>query len=210
MDTHDLIALLGVVLGGIAFIVGFLQYLKAQAWKQAEFVAAEMKAMFSDPYVKFALHLLDWNETTYDLRLFTGDDRLRAVHFSDLSLAAALTPHCDRPKGFNKAEVQIRQAFDELFGRMQQFEHYMKSNLVKEDSVLPYLRYWLDLIANPSDDRKPIGVLHGIWRYIAFYRYDDVQHFFERYGYNIAQFPQYLKHLANIDPPEMEAENENG
>jgi hypothetical protein len=210
MDAGDKIALLGVIVAGIAFLVGLLQYRKAQAWKRAEFIANEVKEAFSNPYVQFALRLLDWNDSKYDLRQFTGDERLRRVRIADINVAAALVPHSDRPNGYNRVEVQIRFAFDELLGRFQRFEHFIESRLVREQNFRPYLRYWLDLLGRPSASGKPVAVLHGIWRYIAFYRYDDVQRFFRRYGYEISEFPEYPKHLSGIDPPEMVLEPEEG
>ncbi|HZG42834.1 MAG TPA: hypothetical protein VEY93_07720, partial [Longimicrobium sp.] len=95
MNTTELIAVLSLVVAGTAFVVGLLQYRKAQAWKRAEFIATEIKEAFSDPLIQFALRLLDWNDSTYDLRPFTGYERLKRVRITDLNLAAALVPHSE-------------------------------------------------------------------------------------------------------------------
>ena len=44
-----------VILGGL------YQFMQAQRWKRAEWVASETKAFLGDPEVKNALHMLDWN-----------------------------------------------------------------------------------------------------------------------------------------------------
>ena len=189
MDIKTLISLAGVLLAAVGFVIGLFQYRKAQRWKAAEFVAGEIKDAFADPMVRFALHLLDWNSSIHDLSQQTGNDRLKCVHISDMNLVAALIPHVNRSKGYNAVEVRIRLAFDELLGRLQRFEHFIESDLVKPREFQPYLRYWLDLLGKSSNHTKPLAVLHAIWRYIDFYGYADVQRLFARFGYDISTFP---------------------
>ena len=203
MDTKTVIALLGMLLGAAGFVIGLFQYRKAQRWKAAEFVAAEVKEAFADPMVRFALHLLDWNSSIHDLRQQTGDDRLKSVHIGDITLVAALTPHVGRPKGYNAVEVRIRLAFDELLGRFQRFEHFIESDLVKPHDFQPYLRYWLELLGKSSKHTKSVPVLHAIWRYIDFYRYADVQRLFARFGYDISRFPEAPNLSSVTDPPQI-------
>jgi hypothetical protein len=207
MDTKTVIALLGMLLGAAGFVIGLFQYRKAQRWKAAEFVAAEVKETFADPMVRFALHLLDWNSSVHDLSQQTGDNRLKSVHIGDITLVAALTPHVDRPNGYNAVEVRIRLAFDELLGRFQRFEHFIESDLVKSHDFQPYLRYWLELLGKSSKHTKSVPVLHAIWRYIDFYRYADVQRLFARFGYDISKFPEAANIVHVVDPPQIFVED---
>ena len=190
MEPKDVVAGLSLLVASTAFLAGLIQYRKAQAWKKAEFVAAEVKALFADPAVQFALHLLDWNLSCHDLRSRDDDDAMKEVWIGDATLVTALSPHSFRSAGFSPVEVRVRLAFDVLLDGLQRFEHFIETDLVKEKDFLPYLRYWLDLMGSSSSYGKSAPVLHAIWRYIAFYRYGDVQRFFLRYGFDISKFPE--------------------
>lgn len=206
MQAKDVITLVGVVVAGSGFLFGLIQYHRAQKWKAAEFVAGEIKEAFSDPLVRLALHLMDWNSSVHDLTEQTGNKALASVRIGDIALAAAMVPHWERPGGYNVVEVRIRLAFDELLGRLQRFEHFIETELVKPDDFKPYLAYWLDLLGTPSPYGKSLPVLHAIWRYIDAYRYHDVQRFFGRYGYDITRFDAYPTYLTGITAPPIQVE----
>ena len=189
MEPKDVIAGVSLLVASTAFLAGLIQYRKAQAWKKAEFVAGEVKALFADPAVRLALHLLDWNLSCHDLRSRDDEDALKEVWIGDATLVTALSPHSVRPTGFHPVEVRVRLAFDALLDGLQRFEHFIETELVRERDFLPYLRYWLDLIGSSSGYGKSAPVLHAIWRYIDFYRYKDVQRFFVRYGFDISKVP---------------------
>ncbi|HZG44534.1 MAG TPA: hypothetical protein VEY93_16400, partial [Longimicrobium sp.] len=93
--------------------------------------------------------------------------------------------------------------------RLQRFEHFIESDLVTQDDFRPYLRYWLTLLGQPSSARKPVAVLHGIWRYIDYYQYNDVQTFFKRYGFDITRFAEYSADLIDIDTPQVVIEEDD-
>ena len=56
-DQVKVVAFLGAA---VAFLIGLLQYRKAQRWKRSEWLATEMQAFFADPVVKAALYMIDW------------------------------------------------------------------------------------------------------------------------------------------------------
>jgi hypothetical protein len=57
---EDLLKAIALVGAAIAFAIGLVQYRRAQQWKRAEWVAQEMKQLFSDPIVQAALMMIDW------------------------------------------------------------------------------------------------------------------------------------------------------
>src|SRR5437763_11822396 len=67
MELGHWISLGTAVAALIAFIVGLAQYRHAQRWKRAEFVAKEIKELKSDPAIRNALLMLDWNERYIEL-----------------------------------------------------------------------------------------------------------------------------------------------
>jgi hypothetical protein len=92
MQASDWISITGITSGVVVFIVGLLQYRKAQRWKRSEFVATEIKATFADKRVRVALFMLDWNQMKYDLSVDTNNDQHRNVIVTDNDLQQAMVP----------------------------------------------------------------------------------------------------------------------
>jgi len=138
-DFLKAIALLGAV---VAFIVGLIQYRKAQRWKRAEWVAQEMKALFAEPLVQAALSLIDWSSIEIG-KVFPnrGDETSRNKILSNDEINKALLPHWERG-GFTALEADIRSAFDHLFDGIERFESYRATGLVRKSNLRPYLGYW--------------------------------------------------------------------
>lgn len=185
LTPSDWIAIIGIGAGLMAFLAGLLQYRKAQQWKRAEFVAAEIKEMLADDVVQLALRLLDWNDGYYPLQ--TEPDPHAQVRVDDAILGLALRPHSSQSR-FSPTEVRIREIFDALLTRLQRLEHFVESGLVTAGEIRPYLQYWIHLIGSVPSARKPEATLHAMWRYIDFYGYSDVQFFLHRFGYDIRSF----------------------
>ena len=138
-DFLKAIALLGAV---VAFIVGLIQYRKAQRWKRAEWVAQEMKALFAEPLVQAALSLIDWSSIEIG-KVFPnrGDETSRHKILSNDEINEALLPHWERG-GFTPIEADIRSAFDHLFDGIERFQSYYATGLVRKSDLRPYLGYW--------------------------------------------------------------------
>ena len=177
-----------VPLAVAAFAIAFWQYWKAQKWKRAEFVAAEIKDAFADPVIRNALYFLDWNEKNYDLREREDQKHLIDVFVDDAIFTKALTPHELRPDGFSEVEERIRVTFDDFLGRLQRFEYFIETRLVSKKDVIPYWRYWLDLITTPSAKKKSSDVVDAIWLYIDSYGYSDIRSFVKRFDYDVSRF----------------------
>jgi hypothetical protein len=183
MDPGIVISLIALGGGGIAFLVGLLQYRHAQRWKRAEFVANEIKEFKADPSIHNALLMLDWNERAIELFPREVDPTKRSILVDDESLALALVPHtirCD----FTPLEIALRDTFDRLFDRLERFEYFLQAGLVTREEFEPYLIYWLDLLGNENNGRKAPVVVRAIWRYVEFY-YAGVTNLLGRYGYDI-------------------------
>jgi hypothetical protein len=202
MTPANWIALAGVLSASIAFASGLFQYRKAQRWKRAEFVAAEVKEVLKDRWVAVALQLLDFNMNSYNLAKSDSEHELRDVPLTDIDLAIAMEPHSIRSEGFGTAEVRVREAFDAFLDALQRFEHFVAAGLVSSRDFAPYLRYWVTLLGDAHSGRKPQVVVAAIWRYIEFYGYSDVQRFLARFGYDIRldrANPDLRRQLDSLD-----------
>ena len=166
------------MLGTIAFISGYLQYIKTQKWKRAEFVVKEVKEYENKEKIQLAMKMLDWNRTLYIVK---GEE----IIIDDEILTVALRKH-DKLNNFDSKEIFIRECFDDYFVSLERFNHYIESNLVTIQEFKPYLRYWLDIIGNKDNDRKPTECRKAIFNYLETYDYSGVIKLLSRYGYSIA------------------------
>jgi hypothetical protein len=55
-----ILSIVGYVGAVVAFVVGLLQYRRAEYWKRSQFLAQEMKEFFEDPRVENARTMIDW------------------------------------------------------------------------------------------------------------------------------------------------------
>lgn len=179
MAPQEVISLIGVFVGLGAFISGYIQYVKAQKWKRAEFVAKEIKEFEARPKVKLAMQLLDWNVRKYDI----GDaDNEKDVVIHDGILEEALRPH-DAKNSFNPTEVFIRDIFDSYFDSLERFNHFVESGLVTPEEFRPYLKYWIEILGDINNNRKPEKCREAFWTYLDFYGYTGVINLLSSYGF---------------------------
>jgi hypothetical protein len=151
--TDELLKGLALLGAAIAFGLGWFQYRRAQQWKQAEWVAQEMKQLFDDPLVRGVLLMIDWGSRRVMLYPERASEAERYVWLNDDEIARALMPHEERQEGFNDQEAAIRAAFDRFLDGLERFYSYVQTGLILEADVRPYLKYWADNIcAVPAND----------------------------------------------------------
>jgi len=167
----DLVKAVAIVTASLAFIAGLVQYRRAQQWKRAEWVANEMKELFSDHLVQSALRMLDWAAQRFLFYPDRKEESDRYVLLTNEIVANALMDHDDRPDGFSQLEIDIRAAFDRALDGFERFHSYVDTGLVKLSDLRPYLKYWAVQLCRP---RVPRPKEHRMVRVIAY---------MERYGY---------------------------
>jgi hypothetical protein len=141
---EDLLKAIALTGAAIAFAIGLAQYRRAQQWKRAEWVAQEMKQLFSDPTVQAALLMIDWGSR--QILLYPEREKIedRYVQLTNEMVARALMPHEKRQgsEKFTNLEADIRAAFDRALDGLERFHSYVATGLVKISDLQPYLKYW--------------------------------------------------------------------
>ncbi len=171
-QTLTAFALLGA---GVAFVVGLLQYKKAQRWKRAEWVSQEMKEFLTNPQVDAAFKMVDWGWRP--IQLFPhreNPDRLEFI--SAQEIVDALRPHGNGCT-FTEKETAVRDAFDTLCDGLERFESYIRAGLITESDVEPYLDYWGVHLRPDSPDPK----LRRIREYMSHYGWDGATSLLDRF-----------------------------
>lgn len=167
-----------LVISLAVFIKGIYEYTKAQRWKKAEFVSKEIKEFFNDFEIKRALVLLDWNSNDLELKPSEMAGRSK-IHFTDNLIESALHTHKQVPT-FTDEEVIIKAIFDTFFERLTMFYNYIETKLIEAKDIKPYLIYWINILADDNNDRKPQNVRKQIWIYIEEYGYSRIRSFCDR------------------------------
>lgn len=180
MDAKEWIGLLAVAVTGSTFAAGLWQFVKAQRWKRAEFVAGQIREFESAIGVRNAMVMLDWH--TGEIEPLQKDGvRLR---YTNAALEAALIPETEKP-GYNEVEAAIVDSFGQFFDGLERFNHFVETGLLKAYDLRPYLIYRVEAIADERKSRKPARLRQKIWRYIDSYGYSGVQELFRKLRYDI-------------------------
>jgi hypothetical protein len=172
----------GAALAGaaIAFVIGLWQYRRAQNWKRAEWVAQEMKALFSEPLVQAVLMMVDWGARRVQLYPTREKPEDRYVFVTDDEVARALMPHDERPGGFSPFEAEIRAAFDIWLDGLERFGAYVATGLVTVADLRPYLQYWAQQICRDHATDGSEDRLRTLRTYMSRYGYSGAYDVMER------------------------------
>ena len=168
-DVLKAIALVGAAL---AFIIGLVQYRRAQHWKRAEWVAQEMKGLFGDPIVQAVFLMIDWGSRRVALYPEREQERDRYVLLTNEIVADALMLHDDRPEGFSPLEADIRAAFDRALDGLERFASYADTGLVALSDLRPYLKYWAVSLCGARPARPREHRLTRLTAYMSKYGYE--------------------------------------
>lgn len=205
------ISLVGLVGAGVAFFFGLRQYRRSEQWKRAEFVTAEMKEFFAGEKVSTAMTLIDWSGRNIRL-LGLQDPENRDLTYVDRKMQCfALLPHTvidslhgsDREaehsgaeRAYPREQTIIRDCFDAFFDGLERFGGNVQSGLVSAEELRPYLGYWIEDIAAPTNDAWDAAWTACVFLYIHTYGYTGVQGLFTEFGHDIsikgAKFRQFL------------------
>ncbi len=203
--TQEHVLFFGKIAGGIISAIGLIvvvfTYRRNETWKRAEFLAREMKEFFGLARVQKALILIDWGERRFDLLegnppggpsvavtramqvrgllphvLLTGDDADPEMMVSEDSSSK---------ERFKQPEVAIRDCYDAFLDGLERFASYAQTGLISVSSLRPYIGYWIEDIATPTNNREDAAWCATLLTYINFYRFDGVLWLFNEFGTDI-------------------------
>jgi hypothetical protein len=177
---------LGIKIGAfiislLILIKGIYEYTIAQKWKKAEFLSKEIKEFFNDFEIKRALILLDWNENEIPLKPNEMEGKT-ILKIDDNLIISSLFTHKQREKS-EKENILLKGIFDVFFDRLNMFENYIEAGLIKTKDLKPYLIYWINILADPMNERKKKEVRAQIWKYIDEYGYHELRKLCRRFGF---------------------------
>lgn len=172
LEASEWLTLLGFVLALTTFVVGLFQYRQGQRWKALEFVSSEIKEFLRNPDARNAMQMLDYNgRPIHFIVPSPSGTAVKLIQVTDALVISALTTHLERgDRPITEDEGLIRQAFDTFFDYLAQFNHYIVgSNLIQYRDFHPYLSYWLAIMTDQNEQRKPRQFVSQLNRYLDVY-----------------------------------------
>lgn len=219
------LSIVGYLGAAAAFIVGLLQYRRADYWRRSEFLATEMKEFFDDPGVTATLTMIDWGVRRVKLNVPAADPR--GVLIDRGLQCAALRPHTmltvgsDQVEGvadgvgssnsvlsggasFTPEQAAIRDAYDRFLDGLDRFGNYLEGDLLSIDDLRPYLDYWVNSIADTNCTTEDSLWSLCLLAYINFYSFLGVRRLFDDYGHDISlDKPLVAKFLHQASDPAL-------
>lgn len=168
-------ALLGAI---AAFVIGLLQYRKAQRWKRVEWIAKEMDAFFADAKVAIALKMIDWGARRIELYPNRANEGNRFRVVRDADLEKALRRHTKQAEMFTEDEAALRDLFDHFLDRLERIHSFVEAGLLSFKDVRPYLHYWAVQVVSADESDDTVKRIVQLRRFITTYGYSGVQRLF--------------------------------
>jgi hypothetical protein len=228
------VSVLGTVGAAIVFLMGLCQYRIAERWKRAEFAIKEFKSALEKPRVAMALRMIDWAGRDLKLAALDDPTNETPTLVTLEMQCRALMPHTivdsagmrvtspdeevvalnNRESGvsndglmraFTREETIIRDCYDSLFDCWSYINYFLESGLIRVPELQPYLRYWIDAIAERTSDPR-----YALWNvclfsYVRVYQFDGVTGLFDHYGYDIRPDGELFKSfMAVVDDSQQE------
>ena len=183
MNAANWIGLAALILALLTFGNGLLQYARAQRVERAKFALSLIDEFQHERANKNAMLMLDWSKRWIELFPDEDEKDKRSFIVTDDILVSALRVHGPGTK-FTLVEAAIRDTFDQFFYYLERFEYYISVNLIEIDDVRPHFMYWVEILAGENRNKSP-QFATAVAGYVAFYRFNAVDKFIHRFGYDL-------------------------
>ncbi len=98
-------------------------------------------------------------------------------------LHALSSPTSPQQRDYTDEEVSIRDSFDRFLGGLERFEDFRERGLVSVRDLDPYLRYWVETLADPRNSQKSAAVRTRLWAYVNDYGFHGTQRLARAFGH---------------------------
>src|SRR5260370_1993045 len=192
-------------------VVAWRTFLRSERWEEAEFLARGMKDFFGDERVRRALLMVNWGLRTIQLLGETTADHGLVV-VDRMMQVQALRPHVLLVRGsdeigrgrFTAQEAAIRDHYDALLDGLERLGNFLKTKLVRVETMTPYIVYWVEDIHSEAENAADAAWTAALMTYIDFYRFRGVQYLFEAFKMPIdPQSDAYRRSLAAMEDREL-------
>ncbi|MFL5385000.1 MAG: hypothetical protein ACJ8GN_20970 [Longimicrobiaceae bacterium] len=178
-DPERWLQFLTIVGGLTAFAIGLREYRQEQRWKRLEYFTQLLQSLESEPAVRTALDLLEYNQP----RICTRDESPgagRCFVASDSLVLAALDGSM-RNRVLTPDEHQVIYSLDRLLTALDRLDYLQTEGFVAEEARHPTVAYWISLVGDRRNRLKPASVRAKLCEYVSFFEYKGALRLVARY-----------------------------
>lgn len=156
-DLWDVILTLITMVGAIvAFVLGWMQWRRGQAWQRAEQLDKFVVKFESDELLTLATVVLDWYRRTVKFR-----EEDFEVENDEVLLALRDHRTITDENKFTAKQATLRDAYDALLAFFNRLELGITTGLVDSVPAKAYFAYWLERLIKFDQHRAQDNVLKG-------------------------------------------------
>lgn len=167
MPLQELAWLVAIVGGPITAFLGLRQAFRADRqrreelrWRQANTAREMLGQAFTNPAVRAALTLLDWDNREYEVR----PGKFEPINQEQMR--RALRVPGQRDESFTPREAFVRDCFDQLFDTLDRLQQALRQGSVdtaaiRFEDVQPPLEYWVNSLRAHRDATEPYARAYG-------------------------------------------------
>jgi hypothetical protein len=169
-----------VAITGFAF--GLVQYRRGQNWKKAEIILGLIDSFKSNPEIRAACLMLDWDQREIQLEgrtklSFSNEMLISALRIIWMDVDKQIPLDAVRSdsnsqrgsdNGFTSDEALIRDCFDAFFDYFDKVNAFRRSALVKWKD-LSYFVYWLNLVCKVGIYKTNPAIQDTVNQYLKVY-----------------------------------------
>jgi hypothetical protein len=165
-DPENVIRLVTVVGGLVAFVLGLREYREDQRWKRLALFTEQLQAFEAEPAIGGALTMLDYRDPTICVaEEWVPDPARRCFQATDSLMTAALSSVLER-RVLSDHEYQVVYALDRLLTALDRIEYFHAQGFLGPEVQHPTVAYWISLIGDGRSTTRPPEVKHKLCAYV--------------------------------------------
>lgn len=165
-QPENVIRLVTLVGGLVAFVLGLREYRDDQRWKRLALFTEQLQAFESEPAVGAALVMLDYREPRIcPPAEWVPDPERRCFQATDSLVASSLSAILER-RVLSDQEYQVIYALDRLLTALDRIDYLHAQGFLDSEVQHPTVAYWIGLIGDRRSTTRPPAVKQKLCDYV--------------------------------------------
>jgi hypothetical protein len=170
-DPENLIRLLTLIGGLVAFWLGLREFREEQRWKRLALFTEQLQAFEAEPAIGNALLMLDYREPVVCVPAESvRDPERRCTQVTDSMIVGALSSLLEG-RVLSDQEHQVVYALDRLLTALDRIDYLHEQRFLGDEVQHPTVAYWIQLIGDRRATAKQPAVKRKLCEYVRAMKY---------------------------------------
>lgn len=170
-DPENVIRLLTLIGGLLAFWFGLREFREEQRWKRLVLFNEQLQAFEAEPAIGNALLMLDYHAPDVCVPAETvRDPEHRCTQVTDSLIVGALSSLLEG-RVLSDQEHQVIYALDRLLTALDRIDYLHEQRFLGDEVQHPTVAYWIQLIGDRRATTKPPAVKRKLCDYVREMKY---------------------------------------